>query len=165
MITWDKTFNGRNLQKTLKLPQPSKCPLCEISDATKAHLVLRCSHPLIQVARDSFRTAVFQRIGREARVPGRVYLISKWTRVFEPNGGSCTLAEEMGGTIFITGHPLRRPLWTDTDEHRLTRDERSRQTRCVCDLLDSVTIFLRQLERLMRSLSAALEPIQQHLVM
>ena len=83
--TWDKTGNGRNLQKILKLPTAPKCPLCVLTEDTQAHLMLRCTHPVITVARDGFKKNALQRIAREQPGPGRVYLEAKWRWVFEPS--------------------------------------------------------------------------------
>lgn len=52
--TWDKTGNGRNLQKVLKLPTAPTCPLCTLTEDTQAHLMLRRTHPVITVAREGF---------------------------------------------------------------------------------------------------------------
>ena len=165
MNTWDKTMNGRNLQKCLKLAQPPKCPLCELTADTQAHLILRCSHPVITVAREGFQSEVRGRIQTEAPGPGRTYLQRKWNWVLQPGDGRCTVADEMARVAFLVGRPLRSTLRTDEnmDAHRLTRGERAQQTLCVMDLMDKAAIYVRQLERLKMSISAAPEPIQRTL--
>ena len=161
--TWDKRNNGRNLQKILKLPTAPTCPLCVLTADTQAHLMLRCSHPVLSVAREGFKKKVMQRIASELTGPGRVYLEGKWLWVFEPSEGSCSIPEEMARMGFVTGRPLRSTLWHDTDSHLLSKHERGQLTKCVLDLLDMSTIYLRQMESLKQSISSAPDPIQKRL--
>ena len=161
--TWDKTLNGRNLQKSLKLDVAPRCPLCELAEDSQPHLMLRCTHPVIAEARKGFKKIVYERLAKETPGPGKTYLETKWSWVLDPTDGDYTLPEEMARMGFLTGRPLRNTLWRDTDDHLLSKRERERQTKCVLDLLDTSVIYLRQMEKLQRSLSAAPEPVQRRL--
>ena len=161
--TWDKYGNGRNLQKVLKLEVAPVCPLCELTEDTQAHLMLRCSHPITAVAREGFRNSVFKRLAKVAPGPGRVYMHSQWKWVFDPPEGSCSLVEEMARMGFVTGRPQRSMLQKNMEAHTLTRHERGLLTQCVMDLLDEAQIYIRQMEKLKRSLSAAPTTVQRRL--
>ena len=162
---WDKTMNGRNLQKCLQLAQTPKCPLCELTADTQAHMALRCSHPVILVAREGFQSEIRARIRMEDPGPGRAYLWEMWRWVFHPREESCTVAEEMARIGFMVGRPLRSTLRmaSNVDDHRLSRGDRAKQTKCVLDLMDTAAIYLRQVERLKMSISAAPEPVRRRL--
>ena len=64
---------------------------------------------------------------------------------------------------FVMGRPLRSILWRDTDQHLLSKNERGQLTKCVTDVLDKATLYVRQMERLKQSLSSAPEPVQRRL--
>ena len=160
---WDKRWHGRNQQKILKLAVAPKCPMCDLTTDSQAHIALRCSHPVLEVARNEFKDKVLVRMAKEEQGAGRAFLSNRWKWVFSPEEGSCSVAEEMGRMAFILGRPLSEHLQDADVDFNLTTTEREKLVQCVSELWEHTVEYMRSLWSLRASITAAPHEVQRTL--
>ena len=160
---WDKRDHGRNQHKERPNEAPPPCALCQQQVDSQAHYSLRCSHPLMKLARSGFFEHVSARIAGEASGPGKEYLLTRWTWVMTTPPVEESLLEGMHQMAFVLGRPTPYSLDCEQGKTKLSKTERENSMNCITDLWHTSLKYLRHLWSLRSSILAAPLTVQERL--
>ena len=158
---FDKRGHQRNVCKGQT--EAGLCPLCSHSVDSQAHYALRCPHPLLKVARESFVKQVFERIDKEAAGPGKAFLINRWHWVFDSPPEIETVRRGMHRMAFMLGRPTPTALDCGATNDWIGRTERVQITICVTELWTATLKYMKELWSLRQSILAAPLAVQRRL--